>query len=175
MTVTIRRAAATDYDAIDKVLREAFGTDEGPAVAAMVRSIRTAEFAYPDYELVAERDGHVVGQVCLSGTSVHTPDGATRTITMLSPLGVHPAAQGTGVGSALVRAVLRKASDDGVPFVILEGSPQYYGRFGFGPAAAYGLHLPLPDWAPPEAAQIVILDPQAEIPAGDVEYPPYVP
>lgn len=175
VTVSIRRATPSDYDAIDDVVREAFGPDEGPAVATMVRSIRTGEFVSPDHELVAEEDGQVVGQVCLSGTPVRAQDGTVGTITMLSPLAVRPGSQGSGIGSALVRAVLHAATHDGVPFVVLEGSPQYYGRFGFGPAAAYGLHLPIPDWAPPEAAQILVLDSGAPVPAGQVDYPAYVP
>lgn len=175
MTVSIRRATPSDYDAIDDVVREAFGPDEGPAVATMVRSIRTSEFASPDYELVAEAEGQILAQVCLSRTPVRADDGTVTTITMLSPLGVRPGCQGTGIGSALVREVLRAAADGSVPFVILEGSPQYYGRFGFGPAAAYGLDLPIPDWAQPEAAQIAILDPSATVPSGRVEYPSYVP
>lgn len=125
--------------------------------------------------MVAADDDAVVGHVCLSGTPVHAADDTVRTITMLSPLAVRPESQGTGVGSELVRTVLQRAAHDGVPFVILEGSPQYYGRFGFGPAAAYGLHLPIPDWAPPDAAQIVILDPRTPVPPGRVEYPAYVP
>jgi putative acetyltransferase len=55
---------------------------------------------------------------------------------------------------------------------VLEGSPVYYGRFGFEPSADYGIHLPLPDWAPPEAAQVLRLrnyDPSIR---GHVVYPP---
>ena len=33
----------------------------------------------------------------------------------------------------------------------------YYGRFGFEPSARYGIELPIPDWAPPEASQALWL------------------
>ncbi len=76
---------------------------------------------------------------------------------MLSPLAVDPAAQGRGVGGALVRAATAVADERGEPLVVLEGSPAYYSRFGFVAAAQHGLTLPLPDWAPPAAAQVVLL------------------
>lgn len=141
----------------------------------MVRAIRKGGFALPGYELVAEQNGRVVGHVCLSGTPLHRTDGAVQTITMLSPLSVDPTRQHGGVGATLVRSVLDRAATDGVPFVVLEGSPNYYARFGFRPAAAYGITMPIPDWAPPEAAQLRVLDPGATVPAGRVEYPAYVP
>ena len=55
---------------------------------------------------------------------------------------------------------------------MLEGSPAFYGRLGFEPAAAYGLILPLPSWAPPEAAQVLRLADDAPVPRGRVVYPP---
>jgi putative acetyltransferase len=71
-----------------------------------------------------------------------------------------------------VGAVTARAAARGEPFVVLEGSPAFYGRLGFEPAAAYGLELPLPSWAPPEAAQVLRLRADAEIPRGRVVYPP---
>jgi putative acetyltransferase len=76
---------------------------------------------------------------------LQSPGGGERTIVMLSPLAV------------------------------LEGSPAYYSRFGFVEAAAQGLRLPLPDWAPPAAAQVMLLasyDPTDESLRGTVAYPP---
>jgi len=54
-------------------------------------------------------------------------------IVMLSPLAVVPEFQKRGIGSALVRDVTAEADRRGHPFVILEGSPVYYGRFGCVP------------------------------------------
>ena len=76
---------------------------------------------------------------------------------MLSPLAVAPDRQRQGVGSALVRAVTQRADERGEPLVVLEGAPAYYGRLGFEPADPLGIHITLPDWAPPEAAQVMRL------------------
>ena len=63
----------------------------------------------------------------------------------------------------------------GEPIVILEGSPLYYGRLGFEPATKYGIEIHLPEWAPPEAAQVMRLtafDPNDPTLQGTVVYSP---
>lgn len=170
----IRRVQDSHHDAVDDVVRTAFG-QEGAAVVTMVHGIRDGEYADTAEELVAEEAGRVVGYVSISTTPVRRSDGELTTVTMLTPLAVHPDVQSRGTGSALVREILEIAQQEGIPFVILEGSPQFYGRLGFQPVAPYGLSIPIPDWAPPEAAQIAVLDPAAQVPPGRVEYPSYVP
>jgi putative acetyltransferase len=67
-----------------------------------------------------------------------------------------------------------EADRRGEPVVVLEGDPRYYGRLGFLFAPDHGIHIDLPDWAPPEAAQVCPLssyDPQVR---GRVEYPPAI-
>jgi len=69
---------------------------------------------------------------------------------VLSPLSVHPDAQGRGVGTALVAAALERAAELGAPAVFLEGSPDYYGRRGFVRASELGFTRPsvrIPDVA----------------------------
>jgi putative acetyltransferase len=98
-----------------------------------------------------------------------------RRIVMLSPLAVEPGHQGAGIGGALVRAVTTIASELGEPLVVLEGSPRYYARFGFEPAQASSIAVRLPDWAPPEAAQVLHLggyDASDRTLRGAVVYPP---
>jgi putative acetyltransferase len=53
-----------------------------------------------------------------------------------------------------------------------EGSPTYYARFGFEPTAARGNELPLPSWAPADAAQVLRHTGVAETMRGRVVYPP---
>ena len=53
---------------------------------------------------------------------------------------------------------------------MLEGSPAYYGRLGFEPAAAHGITITLPDWAPPEAAQVLSLHASDPTMRGHVVY-----
>ena len=68
---------------------------------------------------------------------------------MLSPLSVAPTAQGRGIGSALTRKALRRADEQGEPFVLVLGHSAYYPRFGFEPATPLGIEAPAdygPSW-----------------------------
>jgi putative acetyltransferase len=53
--------------------------------------------------------------------------------------------------------VTASAAEAGEPFVVFEGDPRYYSRFGFEDARRRGINLPLPDWAPPTAGQMLRL------------------
>lgn len=173
MNPVIRRTAARDHDAIRRVVAAAFGSD---AEAELVVRIRASPEHEPSMDLVADAgDLGVVGHVMISRTLLRSPDATERSIVMLSPLAVDPAAQGRGVGGALVRAATAIADERGEPLVVLEGNPDYYSRFGFVAAATHGITLPLPDWAPPAAAQVMLLapyDPMDESLRGTVSYPP---
>lgn len=63
---------------------------------------------------------------------------------LLGPLAVDPAAQGLGLGAALMRSALSAAAAAGHGAVILMGDPDYYGRFGFSAKATAGLAMPGP-------------------------------
>jgi len=163
----IRPEQPADHDAIRRVVAAAF---KSANEADLVERIRAAPEYVPELSLVAEVKGTVVGHVMVSYTALD--DGTTRhQIFQLSPLAVAPEHQGDGVGSALVRAVLERANDLGAEFVILEGDPRYYSRFGFEPAAPHGILIHLPDWAPPEAAQICLLSGAPPSVSGRVIYP----
>ena len=58
------------------------------------------------------------------------------------------------------------------PLILLEGSPGDYSRFGFEYAVPLGITIELPDWAPPEAAQLLRLSRYDAGVRGEVEYPP---
>ncbi len=155
MSPVIRRSEMPDHDAIRHVVAAAFGSD---AEAELVDRIRASPEYEPSMDLVAELDDlGVVGHVMISRALLRSPAGSERSIVMLSPLAVAPAAQGTGVGGDLVRAATAVADERGEPLVVLEGNPVYYSRFGFVAASDHGITLPLPEWAPSAAAQVLLL------------------
>jgi len=71
---------------------------------------------------------------------------ATDPVVAVGPIGVLPDHQSTGIGSALIDALLAAADAADVPLVALLGAPAYYGRFGFRPATELGVVSPEPDW-----------------------------
>lgn len=108
----------------------------------------------------------------VSGTELVTEQGDHVTILMLSPLGVLPAHQGRGIGSALNRAVLALADAGSEPLVIVQGHPDYYPRFGFVRGRTIGM-LPPEHLGPIDRAWMV--RPRPGSPdglRGRVVYPP---
>ena len=61
-----------------------------------------------------------------------------------APLAVAPAFQRQGIGTALIREGERRAREMGYQYIVILGSPAYYGRLGYGPAERYGIRPPFP-------------------------------
>ena len=99
--------------------------------------------------LVAEHGDDVVGHVMFTTSLLDAPRRLVS-VFVLSPLGVLPAWQKRGAGSALIQRGLEILAERAVPVVFLEGSPRYYSRFGFEPGAGQGFRKPslrIPDAA----------------------------
>jgi putative acetyltransferase len=161
-----------DADAVAAVVRRAFAHHAG--VDDMVAAIRRSPRYRPGLALVARAGAQVVGFAMLSGTDLVDHDGRRREVLTLTPLAVAPPYQGRGIGGALVREALKAADRSGEPLVVLEGSPRFYGRFGFRHAGANGISIDLPEWAPAAAAQVFLLQAYDLRMRGHVEYPPAI-
>ncbi len=57
----------------------------------------------------------------------------------LGPMSVATGFQNQGIGSSLVQSGLERLTDDGCPFVVVLGHPEFYSRFGFLPARSSGV------------------------------------
>lgn len=146
--VHIREETGDDVDEIATVVRAAF-TDHGAKVAELAAGLRTLVTPGRGASLVAEHDGRIVGHVMFTPSVLDAPRSLVE-VQVLSPLSVLPSAQGQGIGTELVRQGLSRMDRDGVPLVFLEGSPHYYGRFGFLPGHELGFRKPslrIPDEA----------------------------
>lgn len=106
VSISIRVEKPDDHHAIRQVVAAAFGSD---AEAELVDRIRASPEYVSDMALVAESDRGIVGHVMVSKAVVRGNDGGERQISMLSPLAVLPDLQRSGIGSALVKAVLEIA------------------------------------------------------------------
>lgn len=156
-----------DRDSIARVVAEAFGS---VVEARLVDAVRSSPGYIDGLALVAELDGEIVGHVMVSHAQLD--DGSSLTeVAVLAPLAVAPGHQRRGVGSQLVRDVTALAEARGEPLVVLEGSPAFYGRLGFEYSVPLGIEMPLPDWAPPEAAQVLRLSRWSPSLRGRLVYP----
>jgi putative acetyltransferase len=153
--VIVRLEEPRDRDGSLEVERAAFGRAEEAQIAEVVRD-EPGSFAF-----VAEIDGEIVGHVQLSAASVGGGE-----VLALGPIGVMPARQRRGIGTALIVVALEEAQARGASSVILLGSPAYYGARGFEPASRFGLRNPFAGVEPDafeideEDFQIAVLDPE---------------
>lgn len=128
----VRAERSDDAAAVRAVHEAAF---ERAAEALLVDALRAR--ARPVVSLVAEVDGAIVGHAMLSPVAL--PGHPNARLMGLAPVGVLPAHQRRGVGSALVRAGLDACRRRDVGAVVVLGHPAYYPRFGFAPAGRFGL------------------------------------
>ena len=142
----VRREEPGDEAAIRAIHDTAFRRPERPsAVPPEVRlldELRTSSDWLPRLSLVAVIDDHPVGHVVCTRAHV----GETEPVLALGPIAVEPALQNRGVGQALMHAVIGAADALDEPLIGLLGSPSYYSRFGFRPAASAGIRPPDPAW-----------------------------
>lgn len=116
----IRAELRHDHEGISDLLSASFGGNDEARLVEMLR--RDGHLAL---SLVAEAAGTIIGHVALSPVAADIPALA------LAPVAVHPAVQGRGIGSALVRAAQEAFADHAI---VVLGEPGYYSRFGFAPA-----------------------------------------
>ncbi len=164
----LRRETPDDRAAIVAVHAAAFGGTPGidPPEARVVDALRDAGDLIPRLSIVAITDGEVIGHVACSRAHV---DGCS-VLVLLAPLGVVPAHQCRGVGTALMHAVLSAADALDEPAVAVLGDPGFYRRFGFLPARNVGILPPNPRSG--EHLQLRRLTAWTDSIIGTLRYPP---
>ncbi|HZY75523.1 MAG TPA: N-acetyltransferase [Jatrophihabitantaceae bacterium] len=164
----VREQRPEDWPAVRELIDRAFA----PAANAGL----LAEWVHENsaaLSLVAEpeQNGPLVGQALFGVLPLHTPDGA-RDVLCLAPLSVAPEFRGQGLARKLVTHGLAALQSRPEPFVVLEGDPAMYARFGFRPASEFGLERPS-ELIPEPAFQAVALPAHRPGLTGRVEYPQY--
>lgn len=139
----VRRELPGDVEAVREVVAAAFaepGTPV-PVEVGLLAELRADVGWLPRFSLVAVVGEQVAGHVVCTRGHV----GATPALG-LGPIAVRPDRQRAGIGTALMHAVLGAADATDEPLVALLGEPRFYGRFGFRPAADFGIAAPDPTW-----------------------------
>ncbi|ROT32249.1 GNAT family N-acetyltransferase [Micromonospora sp. HM5-17] len=151
MSVLIRRAEPADFDAIARLSVAAYRADgqldAAADYAAVLADVPARAEAGELLVAVDEITGEVLGSVLfvLPGTPYAELSGPGEAEFRM--LAVDPAAQGRGVGGALVRACLTRARDLGCRRVVIctrsvaAAAHRLYARFGF-------VRTPERDWSP---------------------------
>jgi putative acetyltransferase len=140
MMTVLRVETPADFPGVFQVHRRAFGRE---AEAELVHALRGCPEFLPDLSLVAAIEETVVGHILMTDLrSEAVPQ--MGGLLALAPLAVLPERQRQGIGGALAREALARAAALGYAGVVVIGHPEYYRRFGFRPAAGYGLVSPFP-------------------------------
>jgi putative acetyltransferase len=126
----IRSECTGDVDAIRAVHEASFPTAAEARLVAMLRASERLTIS-----LVAEIDETVVGHVAFS--PVTTRAGVVGA--GLAPVAVLEPHRRQGIAARLISAGLAECRLLGFGWVVVLGDPHYYSRFGFRPAAEFGL------------------------------------
>lgn len=140
---------AADAAGIEALLDLAFGPDrqrkvsyrfrEGVPPVAGLRFVVRA----PAEDTTAKAEGRdLLGTIRYWPIRVEQPSGVSTPALLLGPIAVRPELQGAGVGRALMFHSLERAAARGHGIILLVGALDYYGRFGFVPAAPHGFTMP---------------------------------
>ena len=128
----IRCEKEDDYKEIYELVKTAFETAKLPpdGEADYVNDLRMSDEYIPDFALVAEENGKLIGHIMLTKTFIKTEYEKTECL-LLSPVCTKLEYRNKGVGAKLITEALNRARAAGYKAVFLVGDPNYYGRFGF--------------------------------------------
>ena len=145
----IRPETPQDISAIEKITIAAFDGKPYSDKTEHLIVNRLRQAGAMSVSLVAEIDGKVVGHVAFSVVTINGEDIGWYG---LGPVSITPELQKQGIGSKLIREGLTIIKAKGAKGCALEGSPEYYQRFGFkaypglfyegAPAPEYFMALP---------------------------------
>jgi predicted N-acetyltransferase YhbS len=134
--IQLTQEQPADLPAIEALLDESFGLDRRRKA-----SYRFRRGAVPIAALSrVARDGDaVIGSIRFWPIAIGS---ARHGALLLGPLAVRSDHRSSGIGSRLMESTLASAAAAGHQRVLLVGDLAYYHRFGFAPAAGWGIAMP---------------------------------
>ncbi|MBO1266549.1 N-acetyltransferase [Arthrobacter cavernae] len=147
--VLLRTERPEDREAILELTAQAFSISPEtglpvagtPVEVGLLRGLFECEGYLPEFSIVAEIGGDIVGHVISTRAMVGGLE-----LLGLGPISVLPTLQRRGIGSALMRETAARAEAAGEKGIALLGSTEYYPRFGYVPASSLGIEAPEAAW-----------------------------
>lgn len=121
----IRQEKPAEYQAVERLTYQAFKElnlteNWRPTEHFIVHLLRESADFIPELSLVSETDqGKLTGHIMSSKAKLRLPDHTEKAVLTVGPLIVHPEAQNTGVGSALIKHSVQKAKELGIGGLII--------------------------------------------------------
>lgn len=141
--LVIRLEEEKDFLEVEQLTRAAFYREEriadigvGCVEHYMVHMLRQKD-GIRQLDFVATVNDKIVGHIIYSKSHILKNDGSRIETLNLGPISVLPELQKQGIGSALIRTSMEKATELGYGAILFFGHPSYYPRFGFVEAKEY--------------------------------------
>ena len=170
MGFEVRPEQPVDREDVLRVIAAAFGDDGREDHGREVADLWAAVGRHRRASLVLEENGSIVGHVGLSRGWIDARRELVE-VWILSPLGIVPERQRSGLGTALLAGAVETARGSGVPALFLEGSPFYYGPRGFQRADRHGFLPAALERTPGAAFQCVLFGGHEDWMTGQLIYP----
>lgn len=139
--VWLRPEEPEDIDGVRRVVEAAFGQPDEAQIVDRLRADGDLVMSH-----LADRKHEIIAHVAFSPAQVINEAGEAREVPggllALAPMAVLPEYQKQKVGGGLLQSALIRLEREGVGAVVVLGHPEYYPRFGFTPASAFGLRCP---------------------------------
>ncbi len=139
--LTLRPETPADYLEVENLTREAFWNVSAPGCVEhyLLHRLRCSSDFLPELDIVAERDGRIVGNVVCVSSHIDGDDGKRHKVLTLGPISVLPSCQRSGIGRRMIGHIFDAAGRMGYRAILLCGDPLLYVRYGFEPAGKYGI------------------------------------
>lgn len=152
----IRQEIPSDYKTVYQLIKHAFENEElsDHKEQELVERLRQSDAFITELSLVAEEDNQILGHILLTKIKIKGNHEETESLA-LAPVSVLPKHQGRGIGGELIQKAHQIAENLGYQSIVLLGHAQYYPRFGYTEAHAFGISLPFD--VPKENAMVLEL------------------
>ncbi len=129
----IRNEEAKDYQAVEKMTREAFYNQYIPGCVEhyLVHVMREHADFIPELDFVLEVDGEVAGNIMYTRAFLKDTAGEKKEILTFGPLCIAPQYQRRGYGKRLMQHSFEKAVSLGYDVIVIFGAPSNYVSSGF--------------------------------------------
>ena len=139
----VREERETDREQVEKLIREAFNNHYVPGCFEhyLVRLMRSHEDFLPELDLVAEKDGVIVGSIMYTKATQTDKSGKVKNILTFGPIAIHPHHQRKGYGKALMERSFERARELGYDTIVILGNPANYVSSGFVSCKKHNVHM----------------------------------
>ncbi|HIX59859.1 MAG TPA: N-acetyltransferase [Candidatus Blautia gallistercoris] len=141
--ICIRNERKEDYEAVERITREAFYNVYVPGCMEhyLVHIMREHEDFIPELDFVLEYEGEIIGNIMYTRSKLVDEQGETKEILTFGPVSILPKYQRRGYGKMLMEHSFEQAQKLGYDTVVIFGDPGNYVSCGFKCCRKYNVCL----------------------------------